>query len=218
MNLEGTKHEKAVLVVISFIIGFTCAFIAFGLNEHHYFDYRFKQHDDDMRFDTVAPSRLMPDGSVYTPPTGNPPSNKPAPTDTPADDASSSEPVSYVDGKLFAQVGEDRYVLSIQSSEMPNKDVKGFSTQGIHEALPAYKASPDGAYVYFCEQQTKSPECTNLVFDTKSRVIQFVTVDGKKLITPDTDAVAAAWDGNSLTIGTYKSATVDTPWKLTLAQ
>ena len=31
--LEGHRHEKVVLIITSYVIGFTTAFIAFGINQ-----------------------------------------------------------------------------------------------------------------------------------------------------------------------------------------
>ncbi|MFM2423796.1 MAG: hypothetical protein RLZZ70_183 [Candidatus Parcubacteria bacterium] len=206
MNLEGTKHEKAVLVVITYIIGFTSGFIAFGVGN----SFADKQHS----MDAYVPVTQLPPADEYTPPTSNPP----AMDDEPMIDAATTtttDIVSYVDGKLYAQVGEEQFVLSISNSVMTGDNVEGFSTQGIHEELPAYAASADNAFIYFCEQQSSDESCTHFVFDTKANVIQFVNVDGEKLVTPNDVAKSAAWSPAGLQIGEYTSATADTPWLMT---
>ncbi len=210
MDLEGTKHEKAVLVVISFIIGFTCGLIAFGINNAQHTTMVY----DDTLVSDVPPMPETPplDFEGYEPPTGNPPSDE-MDADA-ADMPTSDEPVSYENGRLYAKVGEERFVLSLRSDIVESDNVEGFSTQGLHKALPSYSASPSGDYVYFCEQQTENPECTNFVFDTKANVIHFVSVNGAKLITAITDASNAVWNGDMLAVAAYSSVSAEEPWKM----
>jgi hypothetical protein len=207
MNIEGTKHEKAVLVVITYIIGFTSGFIAFGVS-------------DSWKKPTAVPATVdaalfIPPPAEYTAPTSNPPTEEAATSSAVTTDA---DVVSYVDGKLYAQVGEEQFVLSISNSVMPTENVEGFSTQGIHEELPAYAANSDESYVYFCEQQSSEETCTNFVFDTKANIIQFVSIDGEKLITPNDVAKGAKWSPLGLKIGEYVSTSADEPWILKLAE
>lgn len=194
MNLEGTKHEKAVLVVLAYIIGLTSGFIGFGIAQHYAAEPAMAE-----------PTTFIPEG--YTPPPGPPPSEEAA--------MSTSEEVArYEDGKLYAYVHGDRYVLSLSNEVMPVENVEGFATQGIHEKIPTYSTSPDGRFVYFCEQQTEADECAHFIFDAEADVIQPVQVDGKKFITSVSDALTAAWQGDTITIGTYSSAAAATPWML----
>lgn len=195
MNLEGTKHEKAVLVVLAYIIGLTSGFIGFGISNH--------LTTETMEV-AVAPE-FTPEG--YTGPDTPPPSDETMTTPE-------EEVARYEDGKLYAYVHGDRYVLSLSNEVMPVENVEGFATQGIHKNIPNYSASPDGQFVYFCEQQTDADECINFIFDTNENVIQPVQFGGKKFITSISDALTAAWNGDTITIGQYSSAAAATPWML----
>jgi hypothetical protein len=198
MNLEGTKHEKAVLIVVAYIIGFTSGFIAFGISG----GFR------TTTVDAVAtPAPFIP--ADYTPPTENPPLVEDLPATSPVD-----EIVSYEEGKLYATVKGERFVLSLHNDVMSTENVEGFSTQGIHAALPVYSSSPDGRFVHFCEQQTEVAECTHFVFDTEANVIQPVSVNGRKLVTSDDIAKTAIWSTDGLLIERYRSYTADAPWKM----
>jgi hypothetical protein len=194
MNLEGTKHEKAVLVVLAYIIGLTSGFIGFGVTQ--------KYQSAPAAAEVVA---FIPEG--YVPPDTPPPS-----------DETMAEPgndvARYEDGKLYAYVHGDRYVLSLSNDIMPVANVEGFATQGIHKKIPTYSTSPDGLYVHFCEQLTDADECTHYIFDTEENLIQPVSFDGKKFITSISEALTAAWNGDTITIGQYSSAAAITPWKL----
>lgn len=197
MNIEGTKHEKAVLVVMAYIIGFTSGFIAFGVTSM----------GDAAPSAVPAPTNFVP--ADYTPPTENPPvvsENAPA--------GNQSEIATYEDGKLYATVKGERYVLSLHSDIMDVDNVEGFSTQGIHEALPTYSTSPDGRFVHFCEQQTTEDSCVHFIFDTERNVIQPVSKDGQRYMTTDAVAATAIWSDVGITIGSDSSADASTPWKL----
>lgn len=200
MNLEGTKHEKAVLVITAYIIGFTSSFIAFGVMD---------------RVEAPAPlesvSTTWPEG--YQPPTEMPPS----------DEAVSAAPTgggmaTYEDGKLYANVQGERYVLSLQNDIMDVTNVEGFATQGIHEALPTYSASADGHFVHFCEQQTPADACTHFVFDAKRNVIQPLSLEGKSFITTVNEALSTVWNGDALRIAQYASVSQAEPWKMVPAE
>ncbi len=203
MNLEGTKHEKAVLVIVAYIIGFTSGFIAFGVAN-------LSSNNQVAEIPPVTTG--WPEG--YMPPTEMPPMETMEMEAMPLPD----EAAYYQDGKLYATVGAERFVLSLHSEIMPTENVEGFSTQGIHENLPKYAASADGRYVYFCEQQTTDPECTSFIFDVAKSVIQPVSIDGERLITPNEVAEDARWEGDRIVIGSYTSDAMDTPWKVALAQ
>ncbi len=195
MNLEGTKHEKAVLVVLAYIIGLTSGFIGFGVTQ--------SLTTNTMEV-AVAPE-FIPEG--YTGPDTPPPSDELAP-------ATTEEIARYEDGKLYAYVHGDRFVLSLSNDIMPVENVEGFATQGIHEKIPTYSVSDDGRFVHFCEQHTEADECTHFIFDAEANVIQPVSYEGKNFITSISDALTAAWNGDTITIGTYSSAAAITPWKL----
>ncbi len=194
MNLEGTKHEKAVLVVIAYIIGFTSGFIAFGITNK----------DVTPVLSEPTPAFVPSD---YTPPTENPPEFEEAPVAT-------EEIVSYEEGKLYAKVGAEKFVLSLQSNIMPKENVEGFSTQGIHESVPAYLASTDNKYIYFCEQQTADLNCTNFIFDSVNNVIQPVSFAGERLIITNEEAAAVRFEDGLLVVGEKRSISSEAPWKL----
>ncbi len=197
MNLEGTKHEKAVLVVIAYIIGFTSGFIAFGISELNF------KNLDDIATDLPV---LDPATTPYVPPTSQPPA------------VIESAAASYSEGKLYADVGEERFVLSISNEVMPKDNVEGFATQGIHHNLPIFITSPSGRYVYFCEQQTTEQKCTSFIFDTYTNLIQFVSVAGDKLLIDNTVAKTAIFAGEALSLGEWVSASSNEPWKLKITE
>ncbi len=111
-------------------------------------------------------------------------------------------------------VGESEFLLSVQSKSIDESTAAEFANQGMHEAIPFYLTSPDGAFIYFCEQQTADDTCQHLVFDTTNSMIHYVKADTAKLVTAGDVAKSAAWDGNTLKIGTYRSTSDDAPWEV----
>ncbi len=202
MNLEGTKHEKAVIIIVAYIIGFTSCFIAFGITG---------VMKPVTVPDMMMPVAVTPEG--YEGPKENPPENM-----EDAVVASAASTASYEDGKLYATVKGERYVLSLHTDVMKTENVEGFATQGIHANLPTYSTSPDGRFVHFCEQQTDEDACSHFLFDADRNVIQPMSVDGERLITSAAVAVSSAWNGDMLAIGTYTSASSEAPWKMVVAQ
>jgi hypothetical protein len=205
MDIEGTKHEKVVLIVIAYIIGFTSGFIAFGVVP------KVPAPLSEMVVETpVDGMGQNPDGSSYELPTENPPEG--------GEQVSQNGITSYEDGKLYATVKGERFVLSLHQDVMENSNVEGFATQGIHTDLPVYSASSDGKYVHFCEQHTEADECSHFIFDTSSNVIMPVSLEGARFVTARAVAETTAWNGDALTVGIYRSADNATPWKLVVAE
>lgn len=204
LNIEGTKHEKAVLVILSYVAGFTAGFIVFGLS-----------------YAPPLQSVTVNEGVMTT---------EPVATETvaPADDMTEmaenteapdmSREVSYKDGRLLANANGASVLLSAQLKTVDAETAKAFATQGVHEAIPQYVASEDGNFIYYCEQHSAADSCTNFVYDVANQVIQYVTVNGAKLTSTAEEAKTARWEGGNLVIGTARSATTATPWKLSSAQ
>jgi hypothetical protein len=196
MNLEGTKHEKAVLVVIAYIIGFTSSFIAFGVME---------QYQAPAVLETTE---TWPEG--YMPPTEQPPLDEAVSTE----ESPTNSMAVYEEGKLYATVAGERYVLSLSNDIMDVTNVEGFATQGIHENIPTFSASNDSRFVHFCEQQTEADACTHFIFDAGRNVIQPVSLNGQSFITTISEALSTVWNNDTLTIANYASVSEAEPWKM----
>ena len=201
LNIEGTKHEKAVLVILSYVSGFTAGFIIFGMS---------------------ALSSARPVESVIyevPPPTDvsiNMVDEVAAPVEPEA--PALTEEVLYKDGRLMANVNGASVLLSAQLATVDAETAKTFANQGVHQAIPKYQASDDANFVYYCEQHSEADSCMNFVYDVENQLIQYVTVDGKKLVSNAVTAQTATWNNNMLTIGTATSIDATAPWKLANVQ
>jgi len=193
--MEGTKHEKVVLVVLAYIIGFTSGLIAFGINQSVFLGA--DGQDSELKYDV---QKISTDESF---------------NDTEHSD--NTEIVTYKDGYLRVISGDNNFLLSIDKNLVDEESLDSFTEQGLHTAIPFFVASPDNRYVYFCEQHSIDDSCMSFVFDSKSSVIQFVNNNGQKLSTTAAVARGAHWgDDGMLIIGDFSSLTIDTPWKVAI--
>ncbi len=204
LNIEGTKHEKAVLVLLSYVSGFTAGFIIFGLS-------------------TLSQPGPV-ESVIYEVPVANevsmnevePVTEVVAPTET--DTSTMNEDVMYKDGRLMANVNGAAVLLSAQLATVDAETAKSFANQGVHQAIPKYMASDDANFVYYCEQHSEVDSCTNFIYDVENQIIQYVTVDGAKLVSNAQTAQTAMWSNGKLTIGSATSVDATTPWKLATIQ
>ncbi len=208
MNMEGTKHEKAILVALAYIVGFTSGFIAFGMSQ-----------PDAHIVEEVALMNTIPVSNADTHP--NLPADTLATVDTPQQDDTESvvtekgTRVYYQNDRLYVSVDGAVNLLSVAKNSLSSAVAAAFSTQGTHISIPKYLASPDGKYVFFCEQQQETDSCIGFVYDVTGTVIQYVAHDGKKVAITADVAKSAAWSENTLSFGTYRSQSIEKPWIVT---
>ncbi len=200
LNIEGTKHEKAVLVVLSYIAGFTAGFLVFG------FAVPMQSNSTavDMPAEFIAPiteqTSANEEGSVVAV--------------VPQMVGADSDEVEYKDGRLMANVNGASVLLSAQLATVDADTAKTFAKQGVHESIPNYQASDDGQFIYYCEQHSDKDQCTNFVYSVTGEMIYFVSLNGEKLVTPAAVSQTAQWTSAGLEVGSAHSANPATPWEL----
>lgn len=209
--LEGTKHEKAVLVVLAYIIGLTSGFIGFGINDYYQGNTEHKIMISEGEMMEYSNSDLnaetetvlgMSDMASYNLPTENPP------------ETTAGGSVVYEDGQLTAVTENGEVVLSVHVDQLGDAIPDILAAQGHHIEPPVYLVSPEGRYVYFCEQHLGSDDCTNFLFDTESVSIQYVQVNSQAYVSPVSQAASAYWAVDGLHIGEFISESLQSPWKL----
>ena len=193
--MEGTKHEKVVLVVLAYIIGFTTGLIGFGVNQSGFISTDANYSELELGEQEVSVAK----------------------SDINSNTDNGDEIVSYKDGRLRLIDDDNTLLLSIDKNLVDEESLDSFTEQGIHTAIPYFIISPDQHYVYFCEQRSTEDACTNFVFDTESSIIQFVSNGGEKLSTTAATAQGVYWnDDGGLVIGDLTSLALDTPWKVAI--
>ncbi len=203
LDIEGTKHEKVVIIVLAYVMGFTAGFICFGITS---------------KFNAaVAPAPVVAVAApiVDESPTPTEATEPATPEATVAATPVTNDPgvttVTYTDGKLQAHVGAETYLLSMKLAALDSTEKTEFQNQGTHTDIPSYSVSPDGNWIYFCEQQTAEDNCNSFMYDVTKKVIKYVSADGKKLTTTAEVAKAATWSGKGITIDGKTSKDVADP-------
>ncbi|MDC1205281.1 hypothetical protein N8083_00330 [Candidatus Pacebacteria bacterium] len=178
------RHEKVVLIVLSYIIGFTTAYIGFGLSN----------------IDTPAYNRYIgSDLASFS-------------ASTKAQEAYAGEPLSVImndRGMFVTQNGEEIVV----SGKLQEGIVAG---QGFHVAIPFYKVSPTGAYVYYCEQETAQPDsCQEYIYVVAEHSSHPLQISSNKLSASSHASGNFAWtDTDIATYDAFISESQSKPWKL----
>lgn len=208
LNMEGTKHEKALLVILSYVVGFTAGFLTFGLgqtpfiNQEEMVDSNYISEIDQTMpvMDSEEPEMMSDDSNVSD------------------SEANSVDEVTYEDGRLMANVNGATVLLSAQMDTLDPKSAAEFANQGAHTNIPKYSVSLDGNFIYYCEQHSDSDSCVSFVYDVDGGTIHYVTTNGSKLNTSISEAMSADWTEKGLTISGMTSVSADAPWSVQTAQ
>jgi hypothetical protein len=195
-ELEGTKHEKAVLVVLAYIIGITSGYIAFAvpgkltqnaLSDNTYFPPAEVMIDEEMGGDY--------EGYVL------------------GEEAHSDDFAYYTNNRLFVQAQSGRMLLSVHANEFGDELGEEFANQGTHIAEPVFVTDEAEKNVFFCEFRDSISSCLAYVYNDDDTVIRPVVVDDAHLILTRDEASEATWDGGVLSVNGYNSDATQ-PWLL----
>jgi hypothetical protein len=198
--MEGTIHEKAVLVVIAYFIGFLTAYIA---QTDVVSDY-----SEDIY--TYIPVQHQTASVVNA--------NRPVTPDTVATQpavTANQEMVSYSDGVLSVSVLGATKVLSLNSevSGVPVGD--DFQVQGTHVGEVTYAVSPSQEFIFFCEQKTTDAKtCSPFIYDVLGDKIHSVTLSGDKIQLLNSAVKTVSWNNNLLQVENEVSKNPLRPWLL----
>lgn len=207
LDIEGTKHEKVVIIVLAYVMGFTAGFICFGVGGSKFI------HPTETMVPTLATTMIPTEVASTEEAMENP---EPVAAEeiaaaTPVNNITNETAATYSEGKLQVAVGANTFLLSMKVNDLDTIDTSEFKNQGSHVAIPAYLVSPDNKFVYFCEQKTAEDTCNSFIFNVSANAIEYVSVDGKKLTTTAATAKAASWTTSGLSIDGKTSIEVTNP-------
>ncbi len=189
--MDGTRHERAALVAVSYLIGGITAFIGFG-NSATVFE--------------IQSTILEPDNQAGTASVIN--SDQTEKTLTPSDIA------TYTDGSLMVSTPDGERTLSFQVSSLDTVS-EDFLTQGAHFGELPFSASPTDEYIFFCEQKAPVSEtCNPFVYDVLNDTTHPLRLRGEKVALLVSAANTTSWSGNILQIGSEVSVDSIRPWLL----
>ena len=184
--MEGTRHEKIIIAIAAYVIGFSTAFIAFGVNQ----------------VNKTAPSDFS---NAYI---------SPVSAQTPVHHMETT--VSLAEEGLFAISQERKRILSANRNYLEANVVEALGETGLHYAIIDAEVSPNGKFIYFCEQLTSLDDtCGAFVYSVGADTIYEVSLDSERFrpIVADHESV---WnEGNLLLTEGAVSVNADVPWVMT---
>lgn len=187
--MEGSRHERAVLVGLAYFIGGLTAFIWYSHG-------------------------LIP--QLEIPLINDQPANVISAVEPKSEQTDSKKSiVNYLDGKLEVNAFGNEKVLSFNSDLTGQSPSADFSEQGTHVGELAFSASPSEEYVFFCEKKSVlAGTCSPFVYDVVADTIYPVRLNDKRVEILTTAASSALWSENYLQIDTEASKDPSKPWLL----
>lgn len=204
------RHERALVMLATYAIGFTTAYISFG----------------------VAGTTTPMTANVYTA-VENIQTNEqvvesePQVSDNVEEDvvaeAEELKPTSasleYKEGKLEYLMNGNSILLSFNPEVSDIKLPATTLTQGYHYGDLVFSMFDFGRYVFFCEQhEAKAKVCTPYLYDTVANTIFTVSNQGSQLEITLEEAKNATYGTKGLQIGDYHSTNALTPQSLQLVE
>jgi hypothetical protein len=197
--MEGSRHEKAALVSVAYLIGALTIFIGSAT-----------QNSATVSF--VETSAFMP-----TTQTASVVSALPVDTAVPALPKSvvpADSSVSYYQGKLTYETPAGRKILSFNPEVSGVESSPEFEKQGMHSGDLIFAVSSDDAFVFFCERKADPRQCTPFIFDRQTETIYPVTQNSKLESLTLAVAAGAVWDNGLLNLPGLTSVAEGKPWLL----
>lgn len=186
--MEGSRNEKIVIVLSAYVIGFTTAFIAFGINN----SYTPSVPEEDFSRSYVQPLSVKVAPQVIS-------------------------SIEENDEGFFAVIGGYKRMLSAKRSTLGANVIASNATSGFYTAIIANTLSKDAQFVYFCEQQkTDAKDCAAYVYSLADDSLHRVKVNGKSY-DPIIEGHTALWnDDTTLVLNGITSTEAIKPWNFTM--
>ena len=124
----------------------------------------------------------------------------------------------YTNGKLnvFTSQGLETLSISRDDDDVSITD-NNEKAPGINYSIPALKMSPNGDYLYYCEQQTKEENyCVGYVYSFIEEVLYPMFIEDTAFTITNDLANEVAWQEQegSLYLGNMRSLDTEKPWLL----
>ncbi len=188
---DGSRNERAGLVVMSYVAGFTAAFIAFGISYQHW---------NNVNISTTY-KNISQTASLL-------------PTDSQINPVSSEEVSGYkIDktGLHYVTEAKDSTLLSLFAPNFTDTDNDVAVVQGIHDEIRVVGMSQSKRFLHFCEYRANWNECRPFMYDTRENVLRSITTTSPNR---SINSEALKWDNNLLFDGQLRSVNDSQPWIL----
>lgn len=203
---EGSRNEKAGIVIASYVIGFVTAFILFtSVNNISPIETYITLPETNSASVVGATNAPVADTLEV-----------PVVTEMAAEEAvpvMDDSFVTYSKGLLEAHRADGVRLLSFNpKSGSINVDLSTLE-QGYHYDEVAFAVSAEEDYVFFCEKHAVDSEtCSGYVYDVKADKIAQVSKNGSAVPITLKSASETIWTALGLKIGTHYSENLTTPW------
>jgi hypothetical protein len=199
--MEGSRHERAATVTVSYGIGFITAFILYA-------SYSASPIADTF-VKAVVPGNTAITANIYN---AVEQSNISEPDTAVVAQTAVAE---YRSGQLTVLTNGTEKILSFNPKTTDLKADLSTLAQGYHYGELEFEVSADNQFVFFCERQSEEKSsCLGYVYSIATDTIHPVVKEGKPVTISDVSAKTASWTQATLTIGQYYSVNEMTPWVL----
>lgn len=184
--MENSRHDRAIIMVSTYIIGFVSAYIAFGVEQLEQY------------IEVPAPVAQTISAPV-----------------TERVEVTAKPSSLVIDHRgLVLVTDEEEILLATRKSYAQTANVIAGTREATHKLIEA-ELSRDGMYAYFCEQVDESDEvCSAYVYSVKKDIMYPLQID-REIYTPNIDEHFSAWSaGGYLMVDGYSSVSSNTPWLL----
>lgn len=187
--MEGKRHEKVVIVISSYIIGFTTAFIGFGVTAIQ---------TADVPLTSYIPQESNVEATAVTPIQKNVITS-----------------ISFGTDGLYAVTPAGNILLSVNKKVQEASVIGATRNSGYYFEIVDAEASRDGKFAYFCEQLMESDTtCDPYVYDLQGDLLHKVKENGSPVNSTVKDH-ASSWDENGLlSLNGSNSTDAAKPWEL----
>lgn len=188
----GTRHEKAVIVLTSYVIGFTTAFIAFGLNAMY-------NNADTLNNSYQAASKIS----------------------STADYKKIHNNISAIgtdESGLYVTIGGYNRIISGNKNALGASVIESVKGPGYAVEHHFATVTEDGWFAFYCEQTEEDmTTCDPYVYSLFDDTIHKVTLDGYHETLDISDVVVTWSETNQLIINSFTSKDQSKPWIFTYA-
>lgn len=142
--MEGTRNEKVLIIICSYVIGFTTAYIAYGIVQ---------STESGVLADTAGTFAASAISAPALP---------------------TAEPISYevADDGLYLIKDSEELLISANAGSLSEEEVADFEGQGVHSEVANVTLTDDGKYLYFCETFPGQDTCTPFVYSVDEEVVR----------------------------------------------
>lgn len=187
--MENTRHERAIIMVATYTIGFVSAYIAFGVG----------LDQNSLAVDTTALSPSSLDQAIKH---------------AGIHEAAATIVADKEGLSLSTRDGDKLLSVSKQILKEEGMDVSK-PTPGIFEVIIDAELSRDSRFAYFCEQlQEGDQTCNPYVYSVEQDVLFPLKLNGDAF-RPDIVTYKATWtEDGLLNVNGHISVSSETPWVL----